>query len=269
VLVVIVVIGIIGYVVTGFAYAATRISTADKTLNTVVAHENNVVATMQDFNKVFGALGATSTPQQARDAVDQFVSGAQAAGKTVEEDDATLAVESARLSDHPWFTTVSRANLDKESARIGHARKALASARTLLSNYLLVGQFRHAYLDAEIDFDALVAANASADLAGAKTILGTMKAHVDKALQLSTAPSLPPEVHDMMVDFQKFVDDFSSLIAAAQANDAGAIAAYSKNLSDDANKLGSYSSADINAKIAAFNKPLIDGYNLEMAAATL
>jgi hypothetical protein len=141
-------------------------------------------------------------------------------------------------------------------------------ARTLMTDYVLAGQFRHAYLDTVIDFDALAAANASGDLAGSKTILATMKTHVDKALQLSTAPSLPPDVHDLMGDFQKFVSDFTGRITAAEANDASAIAAYDKSLNDDVQKLGTYSSAKINSEFAAFYKPLIDAYNGEMIAAT-
>ncbi len=234
----------------------------------MVSHQNDINSTLKEFNTTFSVLGIGASPQQARDAVDQFVSSAQAAGNTVDEDDGSLVAASARLSEQPWFTTFSRGNLDRELARIGHARKALAMARTLMTDYALAGQFRHAYLDAVIDLDALATANASGDLAGAKTILSTMKTHVDKALQLSTAPSLPKDVHDLMVDFQKFVSDFTGRITAAESNDANAVAAFDKSLDGDANKLGSYSSAKINADFVAFYKPLIDAYNMEMTAAT-
>jgi hypothetical protein len=73
----------------------------------------------------------------------------------------------------------------------------------------------------------------------------------------------------MMVDFQTLVSDFGKLIDASQANDAAAVSAYSKSVSDDANKLSSYSFDNMTAKINAFYKPLIDAYNMEMAAATL
>ncbi len=237
-------------------------------MNVVVSHQNDINSTLQEFNTTFTVLGFGASPQQARDAVDQFVSSAQAAGKTVDEDDASLLAASARLSAQPWFTAFSRGNLDRELTRIGHARTALAVARTLMTDYALAGQFRHAYLDAVIDLDAVATASASGDLGGAKTILNTMKTHVDKALQLSTAPSLPKDVHDLMVDFQKFVSDFAGRITAAEANDANAVAAFDKNLDDDANKLGTYSSAKINADFTAFYKPLIDTYNVEMTAAT-
>jgi hypothetical protein len=271
VVVVIVLIGIIGYAVSGLAYAATRMSNADRTLNTVVSHQNELNATFKDIDTRFSALGTSSTfdPQQAHTLVDQFVSSAQAAGKTVEEDDASLVTASAHLSEQPWLTTVSRANLDKESKRIAHARKALVSAKTVAADYVLGGQFMQTFLDTVIDLDNLGKASATGDLAAAKTTLTTMKTHVDKALLLSTAPGLPAELHSMMVDFQTLVSDFGKLIDAAAANDSAAVSAYFKSVDDDANKLSSYSFDNMSTKINAFYKPLIDAYNLEMAAATL
>lgn len=268
--VVIVLIGIIGYAVTGLAYAATRISTVDRTLNTVVSHQNDLNATFKEIDTRFSALGTSSTfsPQQARSVVDQFVSSAQGAGKTVDEDDASLAAASARLSEQQWLTGFSRGNIDKESKRIAHARQALSSARTIAADYVLDGQFMRAFLDTVIDLDLLGKASANGDLAGAKTTLTTMKTHVDKALQLSTAPGLPLELHDYMVDFQNLVSDFGKLLNAAEANDSTGFATYDKAVTDDANKMGGYSFEKMSAAIAAFYKPLIDAYNAEMTAAT-
>ena len=271
VVIVMVLIGIIGYAVTGLAYAATRISNADRALNTVVSHQNELNATFKDIDTRFSTLGTSSTfnPQQARTVVDQFVSSAQAAGKTVEEDDASLMTASAHLGEQPWLTTFSRSNLDKETKRISHARKALVSAKTVAADYVLDGQFMQAFLDTVIDLDSLGKASATGDLAVAKTTLTSMKTHVDKALQLSSAPGLPSELHAMMVDFQTLVSDFGKLIDAAEANDSAALSTYFKSVNDDANKLSSYSFDNMSTKINAFYKPLIDAYNLEMAAATL
>ena len=269
--IVIVLIGIIGYAVTGIAYAATRISNADRTLNIVVSHQNELNATFKDIDSRFSALGTSSTfnPQQARTVVDQFVSSAQAAVKTVQDDDASLVSASARLSDQAWLITVSKTNIDKETKRIGHARKALASAKTVASDYVLDGQFMQAFLDTVVDLDNLATASASGDLNASKATLTTMNAHVDKALQLSTAPGLPPDLHDMMADFQTLVSDFGKLIDSAASNDSAATSTYTTAVTNDANKLSSYSFDKMSAKINAFYKPLIDDYNTEMAAATL
>lgn len=263
-------IGLIGYAVSGLAYAATRVSNSDRTLNTVVSHQNDLNATFKEIDTRFGTLGTSSTfnPQQARGVVDQFVASAQAAGKTVDDDDASLVSVQARLNDQQWLTTFGRDNLDRESKRIAHARKALASARTVAADYVLDGQFMQAFLDTVVDLDLLGKSSANGDISGAKTALATMKTHVDKAVQLSTAPGLPPELHDMMVDFQKLVSDFSNLIRSAEANDSAGIATYEKAVTDDANKLAGYNFDKMSAAIAAFYKPLIDTYNQEMNAAT-
>jgi hypothetical protein len=270
VIVVIVLIGIIGYAVTGLAYTATRISSADRTLNTVVSHQNSLNNTFKEIDTRFSSLGSSNafSPQQARAVVDQFVASSQAAGQAVNEDDASLAAASTHLGEQQWLTKFSRGNLDKEARRIGHARSALVSARTVAADYVLDGQFMQAFLDTVIDLDLLGKASASGDVAAAKTTLITMKTHVDKALQLSTAPGLPPELRDLMIDFQKLVSDFSKLIDAAVANDSAALTTYEKAVTDDANKIGTYSFDKMSAGIAAFYKPLIDAYNQEMAAAT-
>ena len=269
-IVVIVLIGIIGYAVTGLAYTATRISSADRTLNSVVSHQNSLNNTFKEIDTRFSSLGSSTafSPQQARTVVDQFVASSQAAGKTVDEDDASLATASTHLGEQQWLTKFGRGNLDKEARRIGHARNALTSARTVAADYVLDGQFMQAFLDTVIDLDLLGKASASGDVAGAKTTLVTMKTHVDKALQLSTAPGLPPELRDLMIDFQKLVSDFSKLIDAAVANDSAALTTYEKAVTDDANKIGSYSFDKMSAGIATFYKPLIDAYTQEMAAAT-
>ena len=270
-LVVIIVIGIIGYAAVGLGSAARRISSADRTLNLVVSHQNSLNATFKEIDTRFSALGTSASfdAQRARSVVDEFVASSQAAGRTVDEDDASLATAAASLSQQAWLTAVSRSNMTTESKRIAHARNALASARTVTADYVLDGQFMQAFLDSVMDLDVLGKASSGADVAGAKAALATMSTHVDKALQLSTAPGLPPELHDLMVDFQKLASDFGKLIAAAEANDAGAIATYEKNVIDDANRMSRYSFDQMSAGIAAFYKPLIDAYNAEMAAATL
>ena len=79
---VIVLIGIIGYGITGFGFAATRISSTDRTLNTVISHQNNLNATFKEIDTRFSELGSSAAfnPQQARSVVDQFVASAQLAG---------------------------------------------------------------------------------------------------------------------------------------------------------------------------------------------
>jgi hypothetical protein len=270
VMVAVILIGIIGYAVIGFGYTATRVASADRTLNAVVSHQNSLNSTFHDIDTKFNALnsGSSFNAQQARSVVDQFVTSAKSAGKTVDSDDASLVVAARGLNDQSWLTALSRSSLDRESKRIVHARKALANAKTVTQDYALDGQFLEAFLDATIDLDALATATGNADIAGAKTTLANMQTHVDKALQLSTAPGLPPDMHDLMVDFQKLVSDFGKFLAAAEANDEAGVTAYDQSVTDDAKKIGGYQFDTMTAAIVAFYKPYVDGFNSEMAAAT-
>jgi hypothetical protein len=267
VVIVIVVIGIIGYAAVGFAYATARVATANKSLNTVISHQNS---TFKDINTKFNALSTSSTsdPKQARALLDQFVADAKSAGTTVDRDDASLVSAKSSLKERQWLTLVSRGSLDKETARIEHARTALAEAKTIAADYVQVGEFNQAFLDVIDDFDTFVAQTANADLPGARGTLASLSTNVNKALQLSTAPGLPSELHNLMVDYQTLVADFGKLLDAVAANNDKAIISADATIKDDADKIGSYDVDKINADIRSYYKPLLDIFSSEIAKAT-
>jgi hypothetical protein len=270
VVIVIVLAGIIGYAVTGLAYAQTRVGNADRTLNTVISHQNSLNTTFKDIDTKFNGLssGSTFDPKQARTLVDQFVANAQAAGATIDKDDASLVSARAGLSEQQWLTTIARGNLDKEATRIDHARKALSEAKIVASDYVLDGHFLQAFLDAAADLDTLGAQSATADLAGAKTTLTSMKTHADKGLQLSTAPGLPAELHSLMADFESLITDFGKLLDAAAAGNDAAITSSETSVQADADKISKYNFEQIGTEIDTFYKPMVDSFNAEMAKAT-
>jgi hypothetical protein len=269
VIIVIVVIGIIGYAVTGLADAQTRVGNADKVLNTAVSHQNSLNTTVTDLNAKFNTLSSSTTfdPQQARTLFGQFAASETAAAVTDDQDDASLAASRATLSQKEWLTVFARGSLDKEAAKIDHARKALSIAKTTATGYAQVGQFFQTYYGAQVDFQLVSTQVASADLAGAGTTLATMRTDVDKGLQLSTGPGLPSELHPLMVDLGTLVTDFGKLLAAAAANDYTAITNAGNSVQADANKLGTYNVDTMMAEIAAYYKPMFDTINSEMAKA--
>jgi hypothetical protein len=269
VLIVIVVIGIIGYAVTGLAYAQTRVGNADKTLGAVISHQNNIDSSFSDLSAKFKSLSSAGTfdPLQERTLFEQFVANETASAATDDRDDASLASARASLGEQQWLTFFARGNLDHEGARIDHARKALAIAKTAATGYVQVGQFFAALYDAELDFQMFSTQIATADFSGANTTLSAMKTHVDKGLQLSTAPSLPTELHALMGDFETLVSDFSKLLAAAAANDDTAVINAENSVQADASKLSTYNVDDIMAKIAAYYKPMFDQHASELAQA--
>jgi hypothetical protein len=270
VIIAIVVIGIIGYAVAGFAYTSTRVATADKSLNAVISHQNSLNTTFKDIDTKFNGLSnnATFDPKATHTLFDQFVALMKSAGTTVDQDDTSLVSAKAGLNQQQWLTMFSRGSLDREAIRIDHARKGLAIAKTVAADYVQDGQFIQAFLDAASDLDTLGTQSANADLSGAKATLVAMKTHVDRALQLSTAPGLPGELHDLMVDFGRLVTDFGKLLDAAAAGDTAAITSAETSVEADANKIGKYDFTKIGTEIDTFYKPFVDSFNSEMAKAT-
>lgn len=270
VLVGVIVVAVVGYGAVGYAYAQTRISNADRALNTVISHQNRLNDAFKAIDANFSSLSTSSNfdPTKARTAVDHFVTTSQAAGATIDEDDASLASASNGLNDQRWLTVVSRGNLDHEAARIAHARKALNDARTVAGDYVLDGQFLQAFMTVLVDLDKLDTQATAGDYAGAQTTLTAMKADTDKAIQLSGAPGLPQEIHSLTVDMQTLTADFGKLVTAAQASDDAGITSAEQSLQADASKIGSYNFDTLGAKIDAYYKPLVDGFNSEMSAAT-
>jgi peptidoglycan hydrolase CwlO-like protein len=269
VVIAIVLVGIIGYAVVGFAYAAARVSNADKSLNTVVSHQNSLNSTFKDINTKFSGLNSSNPDlKQTRTLYDQFVANAKSTGNTVDQDDSSLVSARASLREQSWLTILSRGTLDKESVRIDHARNALSSAKTLAADYVQAGQFFQSSIDVEIDLLMLGTQTANADLAGSRATLTTMKTHVDKALQLSVAPGLPTDLHDLMVDFQALITDFGKLLDAAAGGDAAAVNTAQQGVEKDATKIGGYNLDKIQTAMNDYYQPMIDTYNSELAKAT-
>ena len=270
VLVAVIVIGLVGYAAVGYAFAQTRISNADKALNAVISHQNQLNDTFKAIDTNFTSLSTSANfnPTQAKGVVDQFVATSQGAGRTIDQDDTSLASAGDGLNEQRWLTVVSRGNLDHESARITHARKALSNARTVAGDYVLDGQFLQSFMNLLIDLDKLDSQASSSDFTGAQATLTTMKGDADKAVQLSSAPGLPPEMHALMVDMKTLTTDFGALLSAAQAGDDAAVTSAEQTLQADVNKISAYNFDTLGAQIDAFYKPLVDGFNSEMSAAT-
>ena len=260
----------IGYAVIGFAYAQIRVAAADRALTTVVSHENKLNTAFRQIDNRFSSLSgnATFNAVQARALVDQFVTSSRSAAQTVEQDDAALAAAQRNLKDQAWLTIFWRSVEDRESNRVAHARNALRSARTVAGDYQQDGLFLQSFFDALADLDSLDNQTSSADFTSAQATLVTMKAHVDRAAQLSTAPGLPTELHSLMTDFQALVADFGRLFAAAQSGDDAGVTAAESSLQTDSSKIAGYNFDQIGAETAAFYQPLVDRFNAEMAAAT-
>ncbi|MDQ2923395.1 MAG: hypothetical protein M3Q90_03780 [Candidatus Dormibacteraeota bacterium] len=270
VVILIIVIGIIGYAIAGYAFASTRVAIADKSLNAVITNQNNLNSTFQQIDSQFNSLSSANTfdPKKARILSDQFVTNWKAVGGTVDRDDRALVTARTRLADQAWITMLSQQLLKREVGRIDHARRALSTAKTIAGDYVQDGEFLQAYFDIFVDVEAMQTLADSGDFSGAKMRVDAMKAHVEHALQLSNAPGLPAQVHDLMVDLQVVAADFGKLFEAILSHNRDGITAATATATATADKISAYNFDNINQAIRGFYRPLIDTFNSEMAKAT-
>jgi len=264
------IIGVILYAGAGIVYAGALTSSAERTLNMVVSHQNSLNTSFNEIDSEASALGGSGTfnPQQAVGLVDKSVTSSQVAARTINRDDSLLASVQGQLDSSRWLTLAGHGTMDREAARVGHARNALGAARMIAADQVLDGHFWHALYTALGELDTLNNQAGSGDYASAKTTQAKLQTDVAQAVQESTAPGLPPDLHSLMVDLQTFVSDFGKQLDAQIAGDDAAVAQYQASLDADRSKLATYNVDKIGSDIDAFYRPLRDRFNSEIAAAT-
>ena len=270
VLLIVLIAAVIAYAVAGMTYAAARVAAADHTLNNVVSHQNTLNATFTDINVQLGSLNSDSSfkPQDMVALVDRSVASSELAAATINSDDASLRDALAGLGQSSWLAMVDRSNLDKEASRIGHARNALGAARIVAADKVLEGKFWHSVYSGLGDLGKLNGQISSGDLASARSTLATMRSDIDHAASQSSAEPLPAELGGLVKDLQTFVIDYGNQLDAQIAGDDASVTSYQASVQADLVKVGQYDIGAIAKKIDAFYKPLIDRFNLEIAAAT-
>ena len=264
------IIGVILYAGTGIVYAGALSSSSESTLNTVVSHQNALNTSFNEIDSEVAALGGSGTfdPQQAVGLVDRSVTSSQAAASMINRDDSSLASVQGQLDSSRWLTLVGHSTVDREWARVGHARNALAAARMIAADQVLDGHFWHTLYTALGELDTLNNQSGSGDFTSAKTTLAAMQTDVGQAVRQSTAPGLPSDLHSLMLDLETFVSDFGKQLDAQIAGDDAAVVQYQASLDADRSKLGAYNVDKIGSDIDAFYRPLIERFNSEIAAAT-
>lgn len=269
VIVVVVIAAIGGYVVGGLAFAQTRLNSAHTTYNKVVDHQNSLTDTVNNAGKEFSGASVSDTTTAAslqtfKTTMAGVVTKSQQAQPQIESDDAALASADAGLHENSWLTVLSRSELDKESTRIGHERKALAAARVLTTDYVQIGNFYQAFADVLIDFDMLGTKAQARDLTGVAAASAQLKTDATKAIALDKAPGLPPEMDTLLRDIQNIGTDFTNLINAAAQNNDAAVTAAENALQADVAKVEAFDFNKAGNEIDSYYQPLIDAYNSEV-----
>jgi len=265
----ILIIGIIGYAGTGIVYAGVMVANADRSLNTVVSHENDFSKSFNEITTEHKALsGSNFNPKDEVALADKSVMSSQLAAQTINQDDAALGSVERSLEGSRWLTAISRSSLDRESTRIRHLQNSLAAGRTIAAAGVVDGTFWHSVYSALADLDLINTQAGSGDFTSARTTLTTMKADVDHAVQQPASPSLPADLRQLVIELQTLVADYSKQLDAQIAGDDATVAAQQAVLDADRTKLASYDMDKVGTEIDGFYKPLIDRFNSEVAAAT-
>jgi hypothetical protein len=266
-----VVVAVIGYAVGGYAYSASRLDSARSTYNTVVSHQNALTTEFNGFDSKVTPVNVTSATsadlKQNQGAYASLVSQSQAAQPTITADDSALASAQASLSENSWLTVFNRSSLDHTSQKIQHERNALAAAKTINDDLVQLGNFYQAFYAALIDLDTLSTNAQNTDFTAATSTVATLKVDLTKALQLATAPGLPPEMKQLLTDFQTLATDFGKLLAAAVAGDSAGAQADLVLVEKDAAKIDGYNFDKMATDVKAFYQPLIDKFNSEVSKA--
>jgi hypothetical protein len=262
------VMAVAGYLVAGSVAASGQIATADKALNAAIDHEGRFDTAASSISSQFGAidLSQPSAPQ-FQSGVDGFVKSWTDVGTQVRADDSRLSAAGRNLSSMAWLTVFSRGSLDAEAARIGHARKALAAARTLTDDFLQDGQFLEALAAVLTDLTTISTDSNQKDYVAALGQFPQLKAHVNTAISLSSAPGLPDSLHTMLLNLQKSVTDLAALYDAYLASDKAAYDSALANLTADSNALKSFSGSEVASSIQSFYQPIVATYHAEMLQA--
>lgn len=263
-------IAMILYAGTGIVYSSVLAASTERTLNTVVSHQNSLNTSFNEIDSEVAALNgnAVFNPEQDIQLIDRSIADKQTASRTIAQDDAALASLEGQFAGSRWLTLAGRSTADRETTRIHHARNALSAARAIATDEVLDDNFWHLVYTVLADLDQLNTQVNAGDLTTAKTTLGTIKGHVDQAVQSSTAPAIPTDLRSFMADMQTFVGDYGKQIDAQIAGDDASTAQYQASVASDQQKLGGYDFTKIGNEIDVFYKPLIDRYNSEIIAAT-
>ncbi len=269
ILIVVVLLGVMGYVFAGYLYASSQISAAAGAITALDAHRSYVNTTFDLLEQQASTLGTPSDGSTGKATASSMVTESQGLRSSLAGDDQALAAARNRLSEQQWLTSPSQGRLSAEAAHIDHGRKAIATVKAAAVDYAFFGDFLQNYFQAIIDLDNLLTIANTSDVVGAANADSAAKADLVKALQASVnVAGLPSELHDRVIDLQTYADDWGKLINAYAIRDMTAYDAAAKAIIADDAKLKTYDPAAPVAKIKTYYQRYRADFNLEMDKAT-
>jgi len=269
ILIVVLLLGIMGYVFAGYVVAASRISAAAGAINTLDSRRSYVNTTFDLLDQQAATLGTQTDGSVGKATAGSIVTESEGLRSGLAGADQGLVAARTHLNDQQWLTSLSQGRLTAEAARIDHGRKAIATVRAAGAEYVFLGHFLQDYYQALVDLDALITDATANDVSGSAGAVGSLKDDLTKALQSSAnVAGLPIELHDRLLNLQTFANDFGNLLNAYLNRDQAAYDAADKALTADTAKLKAYDPAAPAAKIKSYYQHYRADFNQEMDKAT-
>jgi hypothetical protein len=258
-------LGVIGYVLGGYAYGSSRISEGTAAINSVQAHRSYVNTTFDLLDQQVATLEASTDPTAAKSISGQLVSESQGMKANLAGDDQALVTARSRLNDQQWLTALNQGRLAAAAGRIDHARQAIASLKSADEGIVQLGQFFEAFFQALVDARTMLTAATNNDLVGTVAADGAFQADSAKAMQGPSPPGLPHEYQDFLIVLQAYAADFGKEL---NARDTASFDAAHNLVAADIAKLNAVNFTGTAVAIQTYYQKYRDAFNLEMDEAT-
>jgi hypothetical protein len=240
---------------------------SDRLLRGAGGHIRQIEATLQ--TPELGMTGDGTDFQAEKHQVDDYLGRLDQVQATIGADRAALSGSRGRivgLVGNPVAVPFRQGLVDQRD-RLGSAVAALDAASGGLQVERDQVRTLGAALDAISEFSRVSTAIGNHDYNGALAAMPPVRAKLTAAVQLSQGQSNPPQVHQLLVGFQKLSDDTAVFLMSAQHHDTRGQAAALNKMQADVDAMHDFDEKSFDAYEQQLIQPYKDRYEAGWKAA--
>jgi hypothetical protein len=262
--------GVAAYLL-GSAFVSARAAQVDsnRVLDAARAHTFQIHDSLKAPNFKNLGSGSAQDVKTAKSTVDDYLSRIDEASGTVAADHAKLATSDGKLQSalgNPWSMPF-RSGLQDQHNRMTSVLSALDASSNGLQIERDQVRAMSALFDALQDFVTVSDDAGRHDVAGAITAMQGVQQKLQNASQLAQGPNSPPQLQQLLANFQKTAADMQTLLQAVQHNDLKGINAVAPKLDADEKALNSFDEKGFDAYDQKLIQPYQDRYDAGWKAA--
>ncbi|HEV2217159.1 MAG TPA: hypothetical protein VGV88_06260 [Candidatus Dormibacteraeota bacterium] len=250
-----------GYGIAGYVTAGGKIGSANSAIDGVASHRSTFDSAPSTFDIQRSDAKAFQSDAAA------WVQTWTSQSSTIADDEAALAAAGAKLQDQQWLTAIRKGSLDSAAARVDHASKAMAAAKTVAVDRLAEGKFLVAYANFLNDVETYVTKEQSGDALGALATANLLPAEADKAVSLASDPQFPSELAAYTRSESTIAKDLVDYLNAVIKGDAATAKTIQDKTNADIDASQLIDISKVGTKIDQFYQPLLDTYHKELTLA--